>query len=159
MRRMWGDNIHCHQPGCVASLLHRCCSGLVPGIPVPSCFALTLGEAEIRQTLTEVTLLNTQQWAFTQEEKIWFSSSCSNDQNLWSFPLIWCQVWGLMPAIILKGSPLAWLHYITSGTVNPIQCMWFTTITYLVKSLLATSVQSESHNPGKPLWVTLMAQS
>lgn len=40
------------------------------GIPLPSSFALTLREAGIRQMLKEVTLLNTQQWAFTWEEKI-----------------------------------------------------------------------------------------
>lgn len=80
------------------------------GIPVPSSFALTLREAEVRQMLTEVTLLNTQQWTFTWEKKIWFSSCCSNGQNLQIFPLIWGWVWGLMPALILKGSPLAWLH-------------------------------------------------
>ena len=33
---------------------------------------------KLRQLLMEVTLLNTQQCALTWEEKIWFSSSCSN---------------------------------------------------------------------------------
>lgn len=70
--RMQGD-ICCHQSGCVAFFLHRCCSAL--GIPVPSSFGLALREAEIRQMLKEVTLLNTHQWTFTRKEKIWFSSS------------------------------------------------------------------------------------
>lgn len=136
----------------------RCCSGLVTGDTCSIGFCFDLEGSWDKADVDRDDIAKHPAVGFYLGGENLIFIILYNGQNWQSFPLIW----GLMPALIVRGSPLASLHCISSGTVNPVQCMCFTAITYLVKwvkSLLAISVQSESHNPGKPLRVPLMAQS